>query len=133
MQKVGQKKSMSSSYMPWRSSATNRRQTQPTDNPRNPGPIFPDLGPAPSPKPIIRLLAFGLIIFLGLLQFLPASHFRHPSDPLRNWVPLNPHSSPSSTVSPIFSFSVLVLPVNNYKSRRFFLFPFFFFLSILSK
>ncbi|XVF27205.1 hypothetical protein REPUB_Repub14bG0087100 [Reevesia pubescens] len=84
---------MSSSYMSWRSSATNRRPTQPTDNPKNLGPI----NPTPTPKPIIQFLAFGIIIFLAFLQFLPASHFRDPSDPLRNWVPFNSHSSSSSS------------------------------------
>ncbi|XP_022721073.1 uncharacterized protein LOC111278715 [Durio zibethinus] len=88
---------MSSSYESWRSAATNRRPTHPTDNPKIPGPIYADLDPAPRPKPVIQLLAFGFIIFLGLLQFLPASHFRDPSDPYRKWVPFNSDASSYST------------------------------------
>ncbi|XP_039061629.1 uncharacterized protein LOC120205948 [Hibiscus syriacus] len=80
---------MSSSYMSWRSSATNRRPTQLTSTPKNPGPIHPD----PNPRPVLHFLAFGLIIFLGLLQFLPATHFRDPSDPLRNWIAFSSHVS----------------------------------------
>ncbi|GMI77795.1 hypothetical protein HRI_001448800 [Hibiscus trionum] len=91
---------MSSSYMSWRSSATNRRPTQPPDDtPKNPGSIHPDLNQDPNPKPALHFLAFVLIVFLGLLQFLPASHFRDPADPLRNWVPFNSQpSSPPTTV-----------------------------------
>ncbi|KAE8667106.1 Nucleotide binding,nucleic acid binding,RNA binding [Hibiscus syriacus] len=82
---------MSSSYMSWRSSATaNRRPTQRIVTPKNSVPIHPD----PNSKPVLHFLASGLIIFLGLLQFLPASHFRDPSDPLRKWVAFN--SQPSS-------------------------------------
>ncbi|KAL4290217.1 hypothetical protein GQ457_14G008010 [Hibiscus cannabinus] len=82
----------------WRSSATHRRPTQAADTPKNPGPIHPDLirdpNPKPKPKPFLHFLAFLLLIFLGLLQFLPASHFRDPSDPLRNWVPFSSQPSP---------------------------------------
>ncbi|XP_059658297.1 probable galacturonosyltransferase 6 [Cornus florida] len=54
---------------------------------------------APKPRPIAQFLAFGFIIFLCFLQFLPATHFRDPSDPFRKWVPFNSNLSSSSTES----------------------------------
>ncbi|KAJ7004368.1 hypothetical protein NC653_009287 [Populus alba x Populus x berolinensis] len=86
---------MSSSFLPSTSFATQRRTSQKLGNPITAGPLDPScITPAPSPRPIFQFLAFGLIIFLALLQLLPATHFRDPFDPFRNWAPL--HSTPSS-------------------------------------
>ncbi|KAF2302854.1 hypothetical protein GH714_009429 [Hevea brasiliensis] len=86
-----------SSYLPSRSSANHRRTTaQATDDhPIAPGPRMqgPGLAPAPNVRPLFQFLSFGLILFLGSLQFLlPVTHFRNPSDPLRNWIPLKTSS-----------------------------------------
>ncbi|XP_031267363.1 uncharacterized protein LOC116125787 [Pistacia vera] len=83
--------SSSSSYIPSWSSATQRRQLEPSDNPSPDvsGPQQSLIEQAPTPKPLFQLIALGLIVFLGLLQFLPATHFRDPSDPFRNWVPFS--------------------------------------------
>ncbi|KAJ6945829.1 hypothetical protein NC651_000791 [Populus alba x Populus x berolinensis] len=86
--------SMASSYLPSAYSATQRRSSRTPDNPIIAGPLNPGLAPAPNPRPILQFLAFGLFLLLSLLQLLPATHFRDPSDPSRNWVPL--HSNPSS-------------------------------------
>ncbi|KAJ6933882.1 hypothetical protein NC651_009070 [Populus alba x Populus x berolinensis] len=85
---------MSSSFLPSTSFATQRRTSQKLGNPITAGPLDPCITPAPNPRPIFQFLAFGLIIFLALLQLLPATHFRDPFDPFRNWAPL--HSNPSS-------------------------------------
>ncbi|KAK9267900.1 hypothetical protein L1049_010337 [Liquidambar formosana] len=77
-------------------SATQRRTAQTGNNPTSSVPIlFPDIDPAPNPRPISQFLAIGFVISLALLQFLPATHFRDPSDPLRKWVPFD--SIPSSS------------------------------------
>jgi hypothetical protein len=89
-------KTMASSYLPSAYSATQRRSSQTSDNPITAGPLYPGLVPAPNPRPIFQFLAFGLFILLGLLQLLPATHFRDPFDPSRNWVPL--HSNLASPV-----------------------------------
>ncbi|XP_044495565.1 uncharacterized protein LOC123218282 isoform X2 [Mangifera indica] len=83
--------SSSSLYVPYWSSATQRRPLQPSDNP-NPddsGHRHPLIDQAPTPRPLFQLFALVFIVFLGLLQFLPATHFRDPSDPYRNWVPFS--------------------------------------------
>ncbi|XP_024045940.1 uncharacterized protein LOC18051894 isoform X2 [Citrus clementina] len=87
----------SSSFLPSRSSASQRRTAQTSDNPNTDGTHGPALEQAPTPKPIFQFIALGLIVFLGLLQFLPATHFRHPSDPFRIWVPFNSNTSLSKT------------------------------------
>ncbi|KAH9747477.1 hypothetical protein KPL70_004730 [Citrus sinensis] len=87
----------SSSFLPSRSSASQRRTAQASDNPNTDGTHGPVLEQAPTPKPIFQFIALGLIVFLGLLQFLPATHFRHPSDPFRIWVPFNSNTSFSKT------------------------------------
>ncbi|KAK1555903.1 hypothetical protein Q3G72_033147 [Acer saccharum] len=86
---------MGSSYLQWRSSATSRRTPQTADEPNSLGPQQTQLmHHSPTPKPIFQFIAFGLIIFLTFLQFLlPATHFRHPSDPFRNWLPLHSNTS----------------------------------------
>ncbi|CAK9151502.1 unnamed protein product [Ilex paraguariensis] len=63
------------------------------------GPVRPAVDQAPNPRPISQFLAFGFIIFLGLLQFLPATHFRDPLDPFRKWVPFNSNVSTMFTQS----------------------------------
>ncbi|PNT53360.1 hypothetical protein POPTR_001G081100v4 [Populus trichocarpa] len=90
---------MASSYLPSAYSATQRRSSQTSDNPITAGPLYPGLVPAPNPRPIFQFLAFGLFILLGLLQLLPATHFRDPFDPSRNWVPLH-----SNLASPLREF-----------------------------
>ncbi|KAK4858101.1 hypothetical protein QYF36_011078 [Acer negundo] len=86
---------MGSSYLQWRSSATNRRTPQTAHDPNSLGPQRTQLmHHSPTPKPIFQFIAFGLILFLTFLQFLlPATHFRHPSDPFRNWLPLHSNAS----------------------------------------
>lgn len=62
--------------------------------------LRPAVDPAPNPRPIFQWVGFGFIIFLCFLQFLlPATHFRHPSDPLREWLPFPSNLSPSSSSS----------------------------------
>ncbi|KAG7964006.1 hypothetical protein I3843_09G146500 [Carya illinoinensis] len=82
---------MSSSYQSSRSSATHRRAAPPpnANNAASSGSVQQDVDPAPTPRPVFRFLGFGFIIFLVFLQFLPATHFRHPSDPLRRWTPFD--------------------------------------------
>ncbi|XP_073005081.1 uncharacterized protein [Typha latifolia] len=76
---------------------------RPTSSSRAPpsaggGPIRPDIEPSPRPKPVMQKIAIGVIVALGCLQFLPATHFRDPADPLRSWIPFDPNrSSPIST------------------------------------
>ncbi|XP_041023884.1 uncharacterized protein LOC121264666 isoform X1 [Juglans microcarpa x Juglans regia] len=82
---------MSSSYQSSRSSATHRRAATPpiANNTASSGSIQQYVDPAPTPRPIFQFLGFGFILFLVFLQFLPATHFRHPSDPLRSWTPFD--------------------------------------------
>ncbi|KAG5516033.1 hypothetical protein RHGRI_036920 [Rhododendron griersonianum] len=87
---------MSSSSFSLPRSTPHRRPVQstiPTD------PIRTAVDQAPNERrgpAISQLLAFGLIIFLGLLQFLPATHFRDASDPFRKWIPFPSNLSSSS-------------------------------------
>ncbi|KAK3188855.1 hypothetical protein Dsin_028416 [Dipteronia sinensis] len=92
---------MGSSYLQRRSSATNRRTPQTADEPNSLGPQQTQLmHHSPTPKPIFQFIAFGLIIFLAFLQILlPATHFRHPSDSFRNWLPLHSNASKLSASS----------------------------------
>ncbi|CBI20560.3 hypothetical protein VitviT2T_015880 [Vitis vinifera] len=90
---------MSSSPIFSRSSATYRRPHQASTSVSPPGPPTPPVDASPNPRPIAQLLAFVVVVFLGLLQFLPATHFRHPSDPLRKWVPFDSGSPVSSSFS----------------------------------
>ncbi|CAL9093514.1 unnamed protein product [Musa textilis] len=87
---------MAGSYDPSASSGSGLSRRQPSlSRPRPPpaGPLRADIDPPPRPRPALQSLAFGLIVFLGCLQFLPATHFRDPTDPHRNWIPLDPNRS----------------------------------------
>lgn len=77
---------MSSSSIASRS-ATRRNIFESPPDPKLPSNAAdPVADPPPTPRPVSQLLAFGLIIVLALLQFLPATHFRDASDPFRKWV-----------------------------------------------
>ncbi|XP_042481707.1 uncharacterized protein LOC122062111 [Macadamia integrifolia] len=47
----------------------------------SPAVIHPDIDPPPKPRALTQCLAVGFFIFLVLLQFLPVTHVRDPSDP----------------------------------------------------
>ncbi|WOK99555.1 hypothetical protein Cni_G08267 [Canna indica] len=67
------------------------RRPASSERPRPPvtAPLHADIDPPPRPRPFLQSLALGLIVLLGCLQFFPATHFRDPSDPYRNWIPIN--------------------------------------------
>ncbi|XP_048131855.1 uncharacterized protein LOC115754379 isoform X3 [Rhodamnia argentea] len=92
----------SSSYLSSRPSATYRR-AQPPRASGAAAALHRDASadPAPTPLPLFRFVSFGLIVFLGILQFLPATHFRHPNDPHRNWFPIESFVSESSSFTPL--------------------------------
>ncbi|KAL5209473.1 hypothetical protein ABZP36_005096 [Zizania latifolia] len=48
-----------------------------------------DIDPPPRVRPGMQKLAIAAIVVLGCLQFLPATHFRHPADPRRTWIPFD--------------------------------------------
>ncbi|KAG8098378.1 hypothetical protein GUJ93_ZPchr0013g34970 [Zizania palustris] len=48
-----------------------------------------DIDPPPRVRPGMQKLAIAAILVLGCLQFLPATHFRHPADPRRTWIPFD--------------------------------------------
>ena len=52
--------------------------------------IHCDVEPAPRAWPGMQMLALAAILVLGGLQFLPATHFRHPADRGHNWIPFDP-------------------------------------------
>ncbi|KAH7661071.1 Glycosyl transferase family 8 protein [Dioscorea alata] len=71
--------------------------TTPHNPPINRPPIHPDVDPPPRPRPGFQFLAFALVVFLASLQFLPATHFRDPSDPHRTWIPFDPNRTASAS------------------------------------
>lgn len=81
--------------------------------PINRPPIHPDVDPPPRPRPGFQFLAFALVVFLASLQFLPATHFRDPSDPHRTWIPFDPNRTASavSSLSPSFSLAIYSIRV----------------------
>ncbi|KAI4303900.1 hypothetical protein MLD38_039481 [Melastoma candidum] len=96
-----------SSYEPAVSSSSIHRRTQQqragelSDHPTpSTGRVLTGSESSPKAAPILRFAAFGVIVLLGFLQFwLPATHFRHPTDPHRNWIPLDSNASSSSSAS----------------------------------
>ncbi|RZS11688.1 hypothetical protein BHM03_00043051 [Ensete ventricosum] len=96
---------MAGSYDPSASSGSGLSRRQPSSSMPRPPPAEPlraDIDPPPRPRPALQSLAFGLIVLLGCLQFLPATHFRDPADPHRNWIPLDPNRSQPIVSSPLF-------------------------------
>ncbi|KAF5736245.1 hypothetical protein HS088_TW14G00381 [Tripterygium wilfordii] len=85
--------------MSWSSTAHRRSTATVADNPPPLRPRRPGLDPAPNPRPIFQVLAFGLIVAFGLLQLRPVTHVRDPSDPFRKWVQFQPNSSSSPLTS----------------------------------
>ncbi|CAM0876548.1 unnamed protein product [Alopecurus aequalis] len=67
--------------------------------------IHCDVEPAPRAWPGMQMLALAAILVLGGLQFLPATHFRHPADRGRNWIPFDPsrHTADLSRQVDVFS------------------------------
>jgi hypothetical protein len=57
--------------------------------------IHADVEPPPRPWPGMQKLAIVAIVVLGCLQFLPATHFRDPNDPQRNWIPFDGSRNPT--------------------------------------
>ncbi|XP_044390669.1 uncharacterized protein [Triticum aestivum] len=56
--------------------------------------IHCDVEPAPRAWPGMQMLALAAVLVLGGLQFLPATHFRHPADRSRTWVPFDSSRHP---------------------------------------
>ncbi|KAJ0980415.1 hypothetical protein J5N97_008670 [Dioscorea zingiberensis] len=63
----------------------------------NRSPINPDVDPPPRPRPGFQFLALALVVVFASLQFLPATHFRDPSDPHRVWIPFDSNSTASAS------------------------------------
>jgi hypothetical protein len=57
--------------------------------------IHADVDPQPRPWPWMQKVAILAIVLLGCLQFLPATHFRDPNDPHRNWIPFDGSRNPT--------------------------------------
>ncbi|KAG1368470.1 Hexosyltransferase [Cocos nucifera] len=80
-----------------------RRPVNYSSMPRSPaatgGSLRPDIDLPPKPGPFFQVLAFGVILFLTCLQFLPATHFRDPSDRHRTWIPFDSKRSAASVTS----------------------------------
>ncbi|KAG0481429.1 hypothetical protein HPP92_012287 [Vanilla planifolia] len=51
------------------------------------GQLHPDVDPQPRPWPVLQAFSFALVLAFAGLQFLPATHFRHPLDRRRSWIP----------------------------------------------
>ncbi|KAF8709921.1 hypothetical protein HU200_029639 [Digitaria exilis] len=62
--------------------------------PRGQRVIHADVDPQPRPWPWMQKVAILAIVLLGCLQFLPATHFRDPNDPHRNWIPFDGSRNP---------------------------------------
>ncbi|XP_010923741.1 probable galacturonosyltransferase 6 [Elaeis guineensis] len=80
-----------------------RRPVNYSSMPRPPaatgGSLRPDIDLPPKPRPFFQVLAFGVILFLACLQFLPATHFRDPFDRHRRWIPFDSNRSSSSVTN----------------------------------
>lgn len=75
-------------YQPYQSMATRRpqRNADDEDAPRSRS-IRPDLEPAPQPWPGMPYVAVLLMCGFLALQLYPSTHWRHPQDRLKRWVP----------------------------------------------
>lgn len=62
--------------------------------PRGQRVLHGDIDPPPRARPAVQKLAIAAIVVLGCLQFLPATHFRDPADPQRNWIPFDRSRNP---------------------------------------
>ncbi|XP_062214426.1 uncharacterized protein LOC133915323 [Phragmites australis] len=68
--------------------------------------IHADIDPQPRPWPGMQKLAIAAIVVLGCLQFLPATHFRDPADPRRNWIPFDGPRNPTDSLNEVGSVDV---------------------------
>ncbi|KAK8953714.1 hypothetical protein KSP40_PGU004074 [Platanthera guangdongensis] len=59
------------------------------------GPLLPDVDPPPRPRPVLQAVSFALVFAFAALQLFPASHFRHPADSSRSWMPFVSDSNPA--------------------------------------
>ena len=79
-----------------RAAAASRSGGGPQDPPPRGQPaIHADVDPPPRPWPWMQKLAIVAIVMLGCLQFLPATHFRDPNDPQRNWIRIDGSRNPT--------------------------------------
>lgn len=65
-----------------------------------PGPLHIDIDEPPRPSRFAPLIALLVLVFFLLLQLLPATHYRHPFDPHRQWNDIIPsHPTAKQTVT----------------------------------
>ncbi|KAK3149168.1 hypothetical protein QOZ80_3AG0213840 [Eleusine coracana subsp. coracana] len=69
--------------------------------PRGQRAIHADVDPAPRPRPGMQKLAIAAIVVLACLQFLPATHFRDPSNPRGGWISVDGSRKPADSLDDV--------------------------------
>ncbi|KAI0527151.1 hypothetical protein KFK09_002749 [Dendrobium nobile] len=72
----------------WKRPASSSFRTPPPSSGAG-GPLRLDIDQPPRSQPVLQALSFAFVLAFAALQLLPATHFRHPADPSRSWMPFS--------------------------------------------
>ncbi|PKU71593.1 hypothetical protein MA16_Dca004435 [Dendrobium catenatum] len=79
----------------WKRPASSSFRTPPPSSVAG-GPLRLDIDQPPRSQPVLQALSFAFVLAFAALQLLPATHFRHPADPSRSWMPFSSKTNTST-------------------------------------